>query len=126
MVNDTILPGSGATLGVRPWDAANRGDAQIAALVDALLEHLPDNFLEPTVDLRLITTRVNGAVKEACDAALPRLTVTDSEAGYFEDYPVRPGAEVCQFFLQCGYCKCASQITAFACCRAPSMLLLRH
>lgn len=111
MVSDTILPGNGALLSVRSWDAANRGDAQIAALVDALLEHLPDNFLERTVDLRLITTRVNGAVKEARDVPLPRLTATDSDAGYFEEYPVRPGVEVCQFFMQCGYCKCATHLS---------------
>lgn len=115
MVSDISLPGDGAVLNVRSWDAANRGDAQIAALVDALLEHLPDNFLEPSVDLRLITTRVNGAIVEAADEPMPHLVPTDSDAGYYEDYPVRPGAEVCQFFLQCGYCKCAPACHAFPC-----------
>lgn len=79
----------------------------MAALVDALLEHLPDTFLEPTVDLRTITTRVNGIVAAAADDPMPALTPTDAMDGYYEDYPIRPGAEVCQFYAQCGYCKCA-------------------
>lgn len=106
MVNDGAASGADTSLHVAGWDAANRCDAQLAALADALLEHLPDNFLEPTVDLRSITTRVNGAIQAAKDEPLPKLTPTDSEDGYHEAYPVRPGAEVCKFFQQCGYCKC--------------------
>lgn len=98
------------------WNGSSRNDAQLRALVDALLENAlrlggggeGGARIGPTADLRAIA----GEVSRACAAAPddPRAVyraVEGSEEGYFEDYPVKPGAEVCSYYVRCGYCKCA-------------------
>jgi hypothetical protein len=100
-------------LKVRRWDASNRDDAQLAGLANSLLAHaLPlarsiTTGSKPPADLRTVVPEVCSAVLATPDRERVRYVATGSDEGYYEEYPVREGAEVCSFYAKSGYCKCA-------------------
>lgn len=109
MVDETEACGTrSGHIGIKRWDRNNRADCRLEALVDAILKHCSDAFLDPSVDVREAIPAMKTDILAMNDRPLPILTPTDSMDGYYEEYPVRKGAEVCPFFQQCGYCKCDS------------------
>jgi hypothetical protein len=103
-------------IGLRRWDRNNRADCRIEALVDALLATCKEAYADTASDVRDAIPDIKASMAAMKDRPMPVLTPTSSTAGYYEAYPVRKGAEVCQFFAQCGYCKCAPLPTQAAHC----------
>jgi hypothetical protein len=105
-VDESFESGRGQNvLGVRRWDGRSRRDSQLEELVDSLLASVNDDILKPQGDIRTVVSAINATVKKASDKPMPVFSATDSQEGYFEQYPLRPGAEICNFYVQCGYCK---------------------
>jgi hypothetical protein len=102
----------GTTVFVRRWDCANRRDTQLPALVDGILSAF-DNSAGAAAPTPAAT--LAAAAAAACRAARDALRVTwratESDAGYYEEYPLRPEAPECTFYLRHGYCKCGTILT---------------
>jgi hypothetical protein len=108
---------------VRKWNGSNRSDSQIKVLVDRLLEKALGGGAEggtvaPTADLRGMVGEISRACAIAKDGPKPTFKeVADSQEGYYEQYPIKSGVEVCSFYVKCGYCKCAplSSLRVYGC-----------
>lgn len=117
MVDETEASGTReGHVGIRRWDRNNRGDCRLEALVDAILANCGDAHADSSIDVREAIPALKTAINAQKDRPMPVLTPTSSMDGYFEEYPVRKNAGVCQFFAQCGYCKYV----------APPAFLLSH
>lgn len=95
------------------WVDGNRQDGHVEALVDALLSHaLPvvSDAKDGDYELGRVASKITAACADVPDKPRGTYHPTDSDAGYYEEYPQRRNAEVCTFYERCGYCKCARRL----------------
>jgi hypothetical protein len=101
---------------VRKWNGSNRSDSQLKVLVDSLLDKVLNATEEggtvaQTADLRNLVGDISRACATATDGSKPIFKeVADSQEGYYEQYPIKSGVEVCSFYVKCGYCKCVQAL----------------